>query len=69
MIKKTAVNIGICLLIGFITKSNADENSWSTNGPEGGRIYTISIHPYDNNTVFIGTIGNGIYNSISRRLS
>jgi hypothetical protein len=58
----------IIVLIVIITPAifsdiSADENSWSTNGPEGGRIYTIAIHPYDNNTVFIGTIGHGIYKS------
>lgn len=39
----------------------ADENEWSSNGPEGGRIYCISIHPFDNQVIYIGTIGNGIY--------
>ncbi|UCC78507.1 MAG: T9SS type A sorting domain-containing protein [Candidatus Zixiibacteriota bacterium] len=50
-------------VISLLSIASADENSWSTNGPQGGRIYNISIHPRDNNTVFIGTIGNGIYKS------
>jgi len=50
----------IIMVISF-NAAFADENSWSTNGPAGGRVYSISIHPYDNNSVFIGTIGHGIY--------
>jgi photosystem II stability/assembly factor-like uncharacterized protein len=63
MITKNALYIGIWFLISLTFDTLADENRWSTNGPEGGRIYTIAIHPYDNNTVFIGTIGHGIYKS------
>jgi photosystem II stability/assembly factor-like uncharacterized protein len=63
MIKKNAINIGIWLLVCLIPKAPADDNRWSTNGPQGGRVYTISIHPYDNNTLFIGTVGHGIYKS------
>lgn len=63
MIKKITIYIGFCLLISPLPNASADENSWSSNGPEGGRVYTIAIHPDDNNTIFIGTIGHGIYKS------
>jgi photosystem II stability/assembly factor-like uncharacterized protein len=63
MNKRKLIYVAIWLIIYSFPKVSADDNSWSTNGPEGGRIYTISIHPYDNNTVFIGTVGHGIYKS------
>jgi photosystem II stability/assembly factor-like uncharacterized protein len=46
------------LLVGI---AQADENSWSTNGPAGGTVYSIEIHPQNRQIVFIGTIQNGIY--------
>ena len=51
------------LLAGSPLESVADENTWSSNGPTGGRIYCITIHPINNQIIYIGTIGNGIYRS------
>jgi len=43
---------------------NADENTWSTNGPSGGSVKTITIHPFYTQTIYVGTIGGkGIYRS------
>jgi len=42
---------------------HADDDIWSTSGPEGGRIMTIAIHPQDNQKIFVGTVENGIYKS------
>jgi len=39
----------------------ADENAWTTNGPYGGSVLTIAIHPFDNQIIYIGTVQNGIY--------
>jgi photosystem II stability/assembly factor-like uncharacterized protein len=39
----------------------AGENVWSNNGPGGGTIHSIAIHPRDHRTVYVGTIQNGIY--------
>ena len=60
---------GICIclasVLGFIQlcshQTLADEGEWSSNGPEGGRIRTIAIHPQDSQRIYIGTIGNGVY--------
>jgi photosystem II stability/assembly factor-like uncharacterized protein len=39
----------------------SDENSWSTNGPAGGSVYAIEIHPQNPDIIYVGTIQNGIY--------
>ena len=39
----------------------ADENQWSTNGPDNCRVQTIAIHPSNNQIIYIGTVENGIY--------
>jgi photosystem II stability/assembly factor-like uncharacterized protein len=41
----------------------ADDNVWSSNGPYGARVFTIAIHPFNNQIIYIGTIENGIYKS------
>ncbi|MCD6161834.1 MAG: hypothetical protein J7K40_05410, partial [candidate division Zixibacteria bacterium] len=51
----------LSLFVGLIY---ADENQWSSNGPYAARVMTIAIHPFDNNTIYIGTIENGIYKTI-----
>ena len=64
MIKFNKYNalLGLCiygyLLLGMAL---ADENRWSTNGPSGGTVYSIEIHPQDPQIIYIGTIQNGIY--------
>jgi len=53
----------IILYIFLASSLLADENLWSTNGPSGGSVKTIAIHPFDNQIVYLGTISNGIYRS------
>lgn len=55
--------ITIALLTSLNSSIRADDNAWSTNGPNGARVYTIAIHPFDNQRIFLGTIENGIYQS------
>ena len=54
-----------CLIGALLYFQNvrADENRWSCNGPTGGSVKTIAIHPSDNQIIYLGTIGNGIYRS------
>ena len=50
------------LLIGILSISAfSDENSWSTNGPYGGSVKTIAIHPFNRQIIYLGTIQNGMY--------
>jgi photosystem II stability/assembly factor-like uncharacterized protein len=63
MKNKIAIYVGLSIVMSLPLKVLADENRWSVNGPQGGRIYATSLHPLDNNIVFIGTIGEGIYKS------
>ncbi|UCC79797.1 MAG: T9SS type A sorting domain-containing protein [Candidatus Zixiibacteriota bacterium] len=52
----------ICVFICLTYKySISDENRWSTNGPAGGSVHSIEIHPQNPQIIFIGTIHNGIY--------
>jgi photosystem II stability/assembly factor-like uncharacterized protein len=48
----------ICMFFGL---SRPEENRWSTNGPPGGSIYSIEIHPQNPQVIFVGTIQKGIY--------
>ena len=61
MIKITKYFLIIALLLITTPSINADDNVWSTNGPIGARVFTIAIHPFDNQNIFIGAIENGIY--------
>jgi len=51
-------------LITIVNLIKADENQWSSTGPFAARVMTIAIHPFDNNTIYIGTIENGVYKTI-----
>ncbi|OGC93258.1 MAG: hypothetical protein A2W25_00695 [candidate division Zixibacteria bacterium RBG_16_53_22] len=57
---KTLILAGLWTAVLY-TGVVADDNIWSTNGPEGGRVWTIAIHPDDNQRMLIGTIEAGIY--------
>jgi photosystem II stability/assembly factor-like uncharacterized protein len=44
----------------------AEENRWSTNGPPGGTVMAIAIHPMDHSTLYAGTVtGKGIFRGIN----
>jgi len=64
MSKKIKLYI-LALLISILSvlalPVKADENQWSSNGPYGGSVLTIAIHPFDNQVIYIGTVENGIY--------
>ena len=61
MIKTNKYFLIIALLLIITSSINADDNVWSINGPTGARVFTIAIHPFDNQNIFIGNIENGIY--------
>ena len=61
MMAKNVIYIVIWLLISLTSNLSADENRWSTNGPAGGSVYTIEIHPQNPEIIYIGTIQKGIY--------
>ncbi len=39
----------------------AQENTWTSGGPYDASIYSIAIHPFDNQRLYIGTIENFIF--------
>ena len=57
------LNLLFFVLLFSISAANlhADENSWSCNGPSGGTVLTIAVHPIDEQIIYIGTVQNGIY--------
>jgi len=59
VLKKRFVIILVMVII--VSSLSADENLWSTNGPFGGSVKTIAIHPFNPETIYVGTIVNGIY--------
>jgi len=56
--------IYLILTIFGINILSADENTWSTNGPSGGSVQTIEIHPVNRDIIYIGTISNSIYKTV-----
>jgi photosystem II stability/assembly factor-like uncharacterized protein len=42
--------------------ATAGDGKWTTNGPFGGRVFSIEIDPVNNNIIFAGT-SNGIFRS------
>ena len=61
--KYVNIQIKVALLMAIIivfapTIINADENEWTSNGPEGGTVYSIAVNPENPNNLFIGTIGS-----------
>ena len=61
LIKFMLLNIIFC---GMSRSSFSDENRWSTNGPAGGSVYEIEIHPQNPEIIYIGTIQKGIYKTM-----
>ena len=57
------VKIFICIQL-CSSQAIADENRWSTGGPHEARVRTIAIHPDDSQRIYIGTIENGIYQTM-----
>ena len=51
----------LVLALAHITPASADEDRWSTNGPHGGTVMSIGIHPFDNELMYIGTTGSGMF--------
>ncbi len=58
MIKRIIFTISIVLNFGIAV---AQENTWHTNGPDGGSVVTMEFHPNNHDIFFIGTVQNGMY--------
>ena len=55
------------LLILWITSQagtvSAGTDAWTSNGPEGGRIYALALDPAAPTTLYAGTGGGGVFKS------
>ena len=55
------------LLILWITSQagtvSAGTDAWTSNGPEGGRIYALALDPATPTTLYAGTYGGGVFKS------
>jgi photosystem II stability/assembly factor-like uncharacterized protein len=51
----------IALISLLFASVYGQENLWICNGPYGGSVKTIAIHPFDRERIFAGTIQNCIY--------
>ena len=43
------------IVLSHIVPALADVNSWSTNGPSAGYARAIAFHPFDSQTIFMGS--------------
>src|SRR3989442_3107949 len=41
----------------------AGVNQWTSNGPDGGPVYTLAIAPQTPTTLYAGTYGGGVFKS------
>ncbi len=48
--------------VGIFNSAIAGDGKWTTNGPFGGRIFSIAIDPVNTSTLYAGT-GNGVFRS------
>jgi photosystem II stability/assembly factor-like uncharacterized protein len=53
----------ILLLITYNALAEADQNRWTSSGPEGARVVSIILDPTNNHRILIGAIEDGIYQS------
>lgn len=49
------------LMWAYFSLALADENSWSTGGPDGASVMAIAVHPTDSLRIYIGTVADGIF--------
>ncbi len=64
MEKLKTIGIVVCaafFVAAYFAPALADEDNWSTSGPHDASIYSIAIHPFDNQRIFIGTLENFVY--------
>jgi len=55
--------VSCSLILMNISSINADDNVWSTNGPFEANLYKVAIRPDNNQHIYIGTIGYGIWHT------
>jgi len=60
MKNRVLITAGLWIIV-LCANVHGDDNLWTTNGPDGGRIMTIAIHPDDNQHIMLGTVESGIY--------
>jgi len=53
----------VLLSTSQVESVSAGINVWTSNGPEGGRIYTLAIDPVTPTTLYAGTWGGGVFKS------
>ena len=63
---KTRKKVGILtgaaiLLLAHVGLALAEENRWSTGGPYDASVWSIAIHPLDNQRLYIGTLEEFIF--------
>src|SRR5215471_8607264 len=54
----------LMLVLRFAGPASAGPNTWTPNGPEGGSIRAVLVDPTVPTTVYVGTVGSGIFKSI-----
>ncbi|MDP2990548.1 MAG: hypothetical protein Q8O57_08295 [Kiritimatiellota bacterium] len=67
---RRTTTLGKVLLIGLLAllmslsqphTVSAGTNVWTSNGPEGGNIYSLAIDPAAPTTLYAGTYGGGVF--------
>ena len=57
--------LAITVILAVVSVSPAQEDTWSTGGPYGASIMDIALHPSDTLRLYIGTVANGIFLTVS----
>src|SRR5438105_3950912 len=53
----------LSVALGLTNLAHAGINQWTSNGPEGGRVFALVIDPVNPTTLYAGTCGNGLFKS------
>lgn len=61
--KVLLINLLVLLSISQAGTVSAGTNVWTSNGPEGGYIFTLAIDPAMSTSLYAGTWGSGVFKS------
>ncbi len=53
----------VCVMLLFVGSASAGLNTWTGTGPTGGAIRAVLVDPSAPSTIYIGTVGSGVFKS------
>ena len=60
---RSVIGVAILLIAAGSTPAGAQPGTWTSRGPEGGRILALAIDPRLSSTIYAGTSLGGVFKS------